>query len=363
MMDIMVKKDKMQAKQQVIRAGKELSYSGLIARTWGNVSCRTGEDAFVITASGRNYLTLTEDEVIEVKISDLSYRGDVKPSSEKKVHREVYRLKPEAGFVIHTHQSNASAVSAMGLTEVVFDKVYPSIGNKVLCADYGLPGTKKLCRNTAAAVEASQGKAVIMRHHGAVCYGRDYEEAFQVAHELEKACGAYLKALGVEPWSFSEERPEGDAAAAGSEASGDRSSAVLWNTSPVVLKFAEEEQELRPYLDDFAQLVGTVLKVREYTDDEIKEAPAAGTPLLVKGKGALCGAAEAGDAEAFSMVIEKNCRAFLAAQAGRGGRTGRDAADGNGCGAAKPIKHWECVLMRQIYLKKYSKLSQKSAKA
>ena len=80
------------AKEKVIKAGRELSRSGLIARTWGNVSCRTGEDTFVITASGRDYMTLTPREIIEVKLSDLSYEGDIKPSSELKAHREIYML-------------------------------------------------------------------------------------------------------------------------------------------------------------------------------------------------------------------------------------------------------------------------------
>ena len=125
----------LEAKKQVIKAGIELSQSGLIARTWGNVSCRVDEGHFVITASGRNYLTLTEDEVIEIDMETGEYEGDIKPSSEKKLHREVYRLKPDANFVIHTHQSNASAVAAMGLKGIKLDKKYPGIGNYVLCAD------------------------------------------------------------------------------------------------------------------------------------------------------------------------------------------------------------------------------------
>ena len=115
------------AKELVIKAGVELSESGLIARTWGNVSCRTGADEFVITASGRDYMELTEDEVIAVKISSMNWDGDVKPSSELKVHREIYRLRANAEFVIHTHQSNASAAAAMGLDEIRFDREYPGI--------------------------------------------------------------------------------------------------------------------------------------------------------------------------------------------------------------------------------------------
>lgn len=312
------------AKEQVIKAGIELSRSGLIARTWGNVSCRTDENHFVITASGRNYLTLTPDEVIEVDIENLEYESDIKPSSEKKVHREIYRLKKDANFVIHTHQSNASAVASMGLKGIKLDREYPGIGSFVLCAEYGLPGTKKLCRNTAETVSEYDGQAVLMANHGAVCYGKSYDEAFQIAHDLEKACGRYLESIGVPPCK---EQCFGSAG----------ENEALWNESPVIMKFMEARDVLKPYLDDFAQMAGSGLKVIDYNEKLIAKAIKNGKPLLVRGKGALCAAEERSDAEALFMVIEKNCRAALAAL------------------GAEPIAPWECMLMRQVYLRKYSK--------
>lgn len=325
--------EKLEMKQQVIKAGQELSRSGLIARTWGNVSCRTDDAHFAITASGRNYMTLTPEEVIEVNMEDLTYEGDIKPSSEKKVHREIYRLKKDAGFVIHTHQSNASAVSAMGLSRIKLDKEYPGIGSYVLCAGYGLPGTKKLCRNTAAAINEYDGKAVIMSNHGAICYGRDYDEAFEAAHTLEEACGKFLENLGVEPW-----RAHGKAAPViDMEAEAADEYGGLWNCSPVIMKYMEIRKEVLPYLDDFAQLVGPKLEVVDEEETIINLAQEVGSPLLVRGKGALCAAKKESDAEALSIVIEKNCRAALAAI------------------GSKPINRLESLLMRQFYLKKYSK--------
>ena len=100
--------DILQAKKEVIAAGLRLVEKGLIARTWGNVSCRVDENSFVITPSGKPYEGLTPDDIVEVKIDTLSYEGNVKPSSEKGVHAEVYKAHPEAGFVIHTHQKFAS---------------------------------------------------------------------------------------------------------------------------------------------------------------------------------------------------------------------------------------------------------------
>lgn len=337
------------AKEQTIKAGIELVSSGLIARTWGNVSCRTDENHFVITASGRNYLTLTPEEVIEVDIENLAYDSDIKPSSEKKVHREIYRLKKEANFVIHTHQSNASAVAAMGLKGIKLDREYPGIGNFVLCAEYGLPGSKKLCRNTAETVSEYDGQAVLMANHGAVCYGSSYEEAFRIAHDLEEACGRYLESIGVPPCkeqsisgSKNDEHAEGTHAEQACKAEDicpELCSAenIIWNSSPAVMKFMEARDVLKPYLDDFAQLAGTGLKVIENNEKAVKKAIKYISPVLVRGKGALCIAEDRSDAEALSMVIEKNCRAALAAL------------------GAEPIASWECVLMRQFYLRKYSK--------
>ena len=318
------------AKEQVIKAGIELLESGLIARTWGNVSCRTGADEFVITASGRDYMTLTQEEVIPVRITDLSYSGDIKPSSEMKVHKEIYKLRANAEFVIHTHQSNASAVAAMGLDEIKLDREYPAIGNKIICAEYGLPGTKKLCRNTAAAVRASEGNAVIMSNHGAVCYGRNYNEAFEIAHTLEEACGRYLENIGVEPWEQTVQPIESNEKSV--------TASKLWNDSPVIMKYMEIRDTLKPYLDDFAQLIGPELEVISYSDKKISKAVRKSRPLLIRGKGALCVAEKEEDIEAVSMVIEKNCRAALAAL------------------GVKPVSPLESRYMRQMYLRKYSKL-------
>lgn len=179
--------DIMEAKQLVIKAGIEVVEYGLIARTWGNISCRVDDKRFVITPSGRPYETLTPDEIVVVNIDDCSYEGDIKPSSEKGIHAEAYRLRPEVNFVIHTHQMQASVISALGMD---INEVEPAsaeiVGDNVPIAAYGLPGTGKLRKGVVEAIKRSDSKAVIMAHHGALCMGKDYDEAFKVAAELEK---------------------------------------------------------------------------------------------------------------------------------------------------------------------------------
>lgn len=183
----------LKAKQTVIEAGKKLVSTGLIARTWGNVSCRVDAESFVITPSGRAYETLTPDDIVLVRLADLSYDGDVKPSSEKGIHAQCYLLRPECNFVIHTHQVNASIVSALGCDiNNITGESREIIGDNIPVASYGLPGTGRLRKGVVGALLRSDSKSAIMKHHGAVCLGGDYDEAFRIASEVEKVCQEYL---------------------------------------------------------------------------------------------------------------------------------------------------------------------------
>ena len=185
----------MEAKELVIKAGIELLNEGLIVRTWGNISCRVSDTQFVITPSGIAYEDLTPEKIVLVNIADCTYDGDIKPSSEKGIHAACYSLRPEVNFVIHTHQVNASIVSALGLDINNIDgEDKDIIGDNVPIAAYGLPGTGKLKKGVIAAITRSDSKAAIMAHHGAVCMGTSYEDAKDVASRLEDVCEKYVLA-------------------------------------------------------------------------------------------------------------------------------------------------------------------------
>ena len=179
-----------EARELVIEAGKRLLETGLIARTWGNVSARISDTQFVITPSGKPYDTLKPEELVTVNIDDCSYDGDIKPSSEKGIHADAYRLRPAVNFVIHTHQVRASVVGATGLAiDNVPEKYKELIGDCVPVASYGMPSTDKLRKALETAyIDYPLSKAFMMVHHGACCLGKDFDEAFKVSEALEALC-------------------------------------------------------------------------------------------------------------------------------------------------------------------------------
>ncbi|MGI6257597.1 MAG: class II aldolase/adducin family protein [Anaerovoracaceae bacterium] len=316
--------DNRKAKSLVIKAGRELVHSNLIARTWGNVSVRIDRETFAITPSGRNYMTLTEDDIVVVRIKDLSYEGEIKPSSEKRLHREIYKNREDVSFIIHTHQQNGSAVAAMPLNGFEPEGEYPNLGKKVLCSRYALPGTKKFSKNVVAALNKSQGNAILLRYHGVVCFGSSYGQVFETAKSLEEACEKYLAGISPPLMEAGEERRE----------AGEREGEI-WNRDPVVMSFLDLETDLFPFSEDFAQMIGWKAPYLHSPEEDRGEAA-----VLIPGKGALCRGVSRSDAEAVAMLVTKNCKAFFAAGA---------------MGRPKPISRPDVMIMRMVYLKKYEK--------
>lgn len=180
-------------RNEIIDAGKRLLKEGLVARTWGNVSIRVDADYMLITPSGRQYEDLKPDDIVLVNYHNSKFEGTIKPSSEKELHCAIYRTRKDANSVIHTHQMNASTV-AVARREVppILDDMAQLIGPSIRVADYALPSTKKIVSKT---IKALQGRnAALMANHGAVCIGRDMDEAFVVCQVLEKACKAFIEA-------------------------------------------------------------------------------------------------------------------------------------------------------------------------
>lgn len=170
-------------RQEIIDACLYLQKTGLIARTWGNVSARLNDKQFIITPSGLAYeLTKPEDLVI-VNIEDCSYdKSQRKPSSEKLVHASAYKTRPDVNFIVHTHQHYASAICAEEKTITVNGEVIP-------CAKYGLPSTSALQKNCLEVFEKyKEANKFLMAKHGTVTFGKDKKEALDNALSLEETC-------------------------------------------------------------------------------------------------------------------------------------------------------------------------------
>jgi L-fuculose-phosphate aldolase len=181
-----------EAREQVCLSGKRLLKEGLVARTWGNVSVRVSDTQMVITPSGRRYDELTPGDMVLVNFYTLAFEGHIKPSSELKLHCEIYKSRPHIMAVIHTHQMYASIVAAAQKDVQVLNPEHRAIlgASVIKAAPYALPNSKKITFGTEKAIESAN--AALMANHGCVCIGKNLEDVFTVCKTLEDACLLYI---------------------------------------------------------------------------------------------------------------------------------------------------------------------------
>lgn len=319
-------------RQEMIEAGRQLLATGLVARTWGNLSCRLNEDWFLVTPSGRDYRTLDPSDLVRVRIRDLRHEGPALPSSEVGLHAAYYRRWPAISAVIHTHQPFASAYSAAEAGVLPLRGAEPPLGPSIAIAAYAPSGTDRLTNAALEAAARTGPAAILLRHHGAVCAGANLSGAFEAAYALERVLGAMFRdryeALEGVPFPVQSKEPS-----PGSEAAPNDLEA------PLCKRFARLRIPMRPLLDDFAQLLGEAIPAVDLPPDpdwvDAAETPA----VLLDRKGLVILVPDPDKRAAIAAVAEKNALACYV-----GAVTGR----------IRPIPQAEARRLRRGYLDWYA---------
>ncbi|NLM05448.1 MAG: class II aldolase/adducin family protein [Tissierellia bacterium] len=324
---------------------------GLLFRTWGNLSQRNGEN-FLVTPSGMAYEDMTEFDLVLV-YPDGSYEGGRKPSSEKPMHLALYKHFTKVNVIMHTHQPYASAVSLLKEDIQLNDEEARKLGsNLIRVSSYALPGTKKLHKGAENIAIKSDCKVILLEMHGALVMGETAEEVLENALVAEGACKRlYEKRLGKRVESPQDELiysiRSGDKIAFykdGKEVEADDKTRRLHKSYykkrydiGVILPAKDSEigrfygRQMRPYLDDFAQIVG------------VKADSSGRYNVALLSDKALCLGKDLEDATAIKHILEKNALAGNIAE----------------LSGHKPINMVESFIMNQVYQRKYSKLKDK----
>lgn len=351
----------LEARKNIISVSRELHEVGLLVRTWGNISARVDEDHFLVTPSGIRYEDLIPEMISLVKISDLSYEGSYKPSSEFKVHAACYKARPECGFIVHTHQVFASCAGTLGLKKIF---TYLDDDDVVIpVAPYALPGTDKLAQSVAGRVRKYPDQnSFIMANHGTVCLGANSDDAVYEAKMLEAACLNFLADVcktemnhGVES-GFDSHLDEDGNIVYDIKDTPERVKIIhehiyakrkdvryiVHNRSEAVTTVSRRANHMRPLLDDFAQLIGYSVKIPNNADEVLHNIKKNVNVVFAPGDGAYCLGGSESDATAVAIVLDKGCIAYTAVMRH---------------GEGHYLSLFECMKMNRHYRKSYSKLA------
>ena len=189
-------------KLEVIKYAKKLNDTTLSPLRSGNVSARAdlnGKEGFFITPSCIKYNDLHEHKIGFLEMDEKKNEKKIldhglNPSSEWKFHQDIYINKPDAIAIVHAHSPYATAVSAHGKNIPAFHyMVALAGGDDIKCADYATFGTKQLSKNIIQAL--NERKGCLMSNHGQVAFGKNLDQAFELAEEIENICHQYINTI------------------------------------------------------------------------------------------------------------------------------------------------------------------------
>jgi len=186
-------------RNQIIEYSLKLNSTNLSPLRSGNISLRSEENSkngYLITPSGKKYETLKPEDIVFMGLNEGEENKDTtnKPSSEWRFHRDIYLQKNDAQAIVHAHSPHATAVSSHGKSIPAFHYMIALAGGEdIKCADYATFGTEELSNNVIEALE--NRSACLMCNHGQVAFGKNLEQAFELAQELENICHQYTIAL------------------------------------------------------------------------------------------------------------------------------------------------------------------------
>jgi len=184
-------------KKLIVDTGRELYKQNLTIGTWGNISVLDSETGLIyIKPSGMDYNEISLEDVIVVNKKGKTIEGFRKPSIEMPMHLSIYNARKDVGAIVHYHPiySSVLAVTGVSLPGICEDFVQ-IVGEKVLCAQYALPGSDELAKNAVASL--GERNAVFLLNHGTLCVGKDMKEAMKVCYVVEKTAHIYILSKSI----------------------------------------------------------------------------------------------------------------------------------------------------------------------
>ena len=184
---------------QVIKYAKKLNTTNLSALRSGNISVRANEgniNGFYITPSGVKYSVLKPRDIVFVSLKGRFDKKKKKPSSEWRFHQDIYVNKVDAKAIVHAHSTCATAVSTHKKNIPAFHYMVGVAGGEdIKCAKYATFGTRNLSKNILSALK--NRSACLMSNHGQITYGKNLDNAFELAQEVENICHQYINAIRI----------------------------------------------------------------------------------------------------------------------------------------------------------------------
>lgn len=184
-------------RKEVVETGREMYRTAMTVGTWGNISKKiSGKDLYAITPSGVDYKKMKPEDVVILDYEGEVVDGRKKPSTEKHLHRYLYKNREDIKAIVHTHSIYASAMAAARKPiPGAMEDLVQIVGGSVDVAEYDLPGSEDVAQNAVEALGQKDG--VLLANHGVVGVSDNLPDALKVCQVIEKTAQITIAARSV----------------------------------------------------------------------------------------------------------------------------------------------------------------------
>lgn len=200
-------------RRALVQSARSLLERNLTHGTAANLSLRVrSRNGMLITPSGVPAHRLRPEDVPFVSIEDGHVLkpgvSGTEPSSEVRMHQDVYAAREDVEAIVLGHPPGATGLAAAHVPIPPFlDRVAAFIGGAVNVSAYAASGTPELAKNVVTAL--GDRAACLIANQGAVAVGRSLDEAVEALALVEHAAESYLASRAVGgPQALSEESLE-----------------------------------------------------------------------------------------------------------------------------------------------------------
>ena len=184
-------------KRDVLRTAKKAYDEKLMAGTSGNMSVYDPENKWIIiTPSSYDYSIMEEKDIVVIDLDGNTVEGIHKPSSEWKMHAEIYKHVPEVKAVVHTHSPFATsfAVNHQEIPVILIEMV-PFLKGSVEVSPFAPQGSAEVGTNAVPILRRKN--ACLMANHGVAAVGSTIDQAYINSVYVEDSAKIYHMALSV----------------------------------------------------------------------------------------------------------------------------------------------------------------------
>lgn len=172
---------------ELVEVSHEMEKKGLVSGSVGNVSARVDDNRILISSHSSFLGRIIPEEFVMVKLDGEKLGDtDLEPSSEIKMHLQIYLRRDDINAIVHTHSPYASAYAFLKRKlKAVNPETMFKLG-EIPIVSYFPSGTKEFAQAVGAQFRVPV-KVALLEKHGVVAAGKTPREALNLAEMVEES--------------------------------------------------------------------------------------------------------------------------------------------------------------------------------